>query len=80
MDTNLEMLKDLYHRNRSLPHGGARLSILGPNEWRDYWTISDGVCHLGSFGSASEARTALKKAGFVSHAMASERTVWWHTY
>lgn len=72
--------KHLYAKHRALPGGGPLLSILPPNEYRDYWTVSDSWHHYGMFRSAQQARGALRRAGFVSHRLASEKTTYWHTY
>ena len=77
---NLAQLKALYAKIRPLPNGGPRVSVFRPNEFRDYWTVGDGDSYYGAFSSGTEARAILKAAGFISHRMASERIVYWHTY
>lgn len=73
-------LAELYRVNRAMPNGGPRLLALEPNEFLDYWTVGDGLRHYEKFPSRRAAHAALRRAGFVSHAMRSEKIVLFHTY
>lgn len=75
---NFRILSALYAGNRELPNGGPRLTVLAPNEFRDFWTVGDGAYYYGNFPSAADAIGVLRRAGFKSRRAAGE--VYWHTY
>ncbi len=81
---NLSIIKELFDKNKLLPHGGPRVFVLAPDCFfeRNYYVVGDGSFHYGMFASAIDARRALSRAGFRSHHMTGGKLeeVYWHTY